>query len=418
MHRRILLALALLIALTTAFGVAQEGDKIQLLYWRSLADQRGEAQDELVRRFNESQDEIEVEVQFQGDYGELTQKLTAALAANQVPDVFLICDTCMPPFARSDVMQPLDPFIDAEGGMEREDFLGDILQGGVVDDQLYIIPFAASTPIMFYNPEMLEQAGLEGPPETWEELFDYSRQVSETIEGAYGFSMWISSWWLQSQIWSQGGQFSNADFETFVDSDVWIESLTNWRDLIHNDNAARVPTEAEGGTFGDFANQRAAIMFSSTANITSILEQVTDFEPQAAFLPAGSEGRVVPTGGSGIGMIAGLPEEKAQAAWEFISFMTSPASNAYFTQETGYIPYTEGAVAELEGFMAENPLFRVAVDQLQYARNQSELNGTAEASSILGTALERVFIVGEDPAAVLPEAQEEIQAAIQEEGLR
>jgi sn-glycerol 3-phosphate transport system substrate-binding protein len=409
----------LALATVSFFAFAQAQEPIRITYWRSLAGPRGEAQEELVRRFNASQEDIVVDVQFQGSYSELEQNLLAALAARQLPEVVMLCDTCMPAFARDGVLAPLDSFLDGDAEVSREAFVGDILAGGVVDEQLYLIPFAASTPILFVNPELMAEYGYDAPPETWDDFFAMASDIYEQSGGeVWGASVSPSSWWLQAHIWALGGEFSDSTWNTYVDSSEWVEALTRWRDSIHGDGSIRVPVGEEGSTFEDFANARAAMIISSTANITSTFEQVSGFVPDTAFMPAGPAGRIVPTGGAGLGIVAGLDEEVEAAAWEFIKFMTSPEANAFFAQETGYMPYTEGAIAMMEDFLVENPEWRTSIEQLQFARNQSELNGTREARAELNEALERIFIGGEDPAVILPAAQEAVQAALQLEGLR
>lgn len=409
--------LVIVLALFVTIASAQE--PIRITYWRSLAGPRGDAQDALVRTFNQIQDDIEVEVQFQGDYTEMTQKFAAALAANTVPDVMMICDTCMPPFARDDVLTPLDDYLARPGGNDAEDFLGRVLDGGRVDGDLYIIPFAASTPILFYNPDMLAEAGFDGPPETWDEFFEMSLAVSDTFgEDVYGATLWVSAWWLQSHIWTYGGDFNDDEFNTFVDSELWLEQFDRWHNLVCEQNAARIPTSAEGGTFGDFYNQRAALMFSSTANITSIIEGAADFTPQAAFMPAGPEGNIVTTGGSGLAIPASLSDAQKDAAWTFIEFMTAPVSNVYYAINSGYMPFTEGAVEDMSTFLSNRPLNQISIDQLAFARNQAALNGAGEARSILDDALNSIFVGCQEPADVLPIAQEEIQLALEDAGLR
>lgn len=400
--------------------LAEVEEPVRIVYWRSLAGPRGEAQEELVRRFNEMQDDVEVDVQFQGSYGELSQKLLAALAARDLPNVVMLCDTCMPDFAREGVLEPLDPFVDGPDGVERNTFVGKILDGGKVNEALYLIPFAASTPLLYYNPDIFEQVGLDGPPQTWDEFFEYARTIHEATGGQVAgvtLSTPFDTWWFQAQIWSQGGEFSNSDFETFVDSEVWIEEMTKWRDLVAS-NAARLPSSAEGGNLGDFANGFAAMNLFSTANLTSIFEEANGFTPATAFLPEGEAGRVVPTGGSGLAILAGQTPQETAASWIFINYMTSPEFNAYYAEQTGYMPYTQGAIAAMQDFLAENPQYQTSIDQLQYARNQSELNGVRDANTELRSYLDRIVLAGEDPAVVLPEAQAAVQASFESLGLR
>lgn len=414
---RKLALLALLLLLTTA--AAQEPTRI--VYWSALDGPRAEAQDDLVQRFNESQDDVEVEVQFQGSYDEVLQKYLASLAAGNAPEVVLLCDTCYGALSREGALQPLDPLLDGPNGLDRESFVGAFLSGGQgLDGQLYFMPFATSTPILYYNPDLFEQAGLDGPPQTWDEFFESARTIREET-GAYGASLAANNWgWqLQSQIWSQGGEYSNEDFDTFVDSPVWIEEFGRWRDLIHEHDAARIPGSAEGGPFGDFINGRSAMFIASTGLLTSAHEQASGFDPATAMLPEGSAGRVLPTGGSGLAITAGLSDEEQQAAWEFVKFMVTPESNAYFAERTGYMPFRQGAIELLEDTLANEPDRQTAIDQLGNTRNQSQLVAyRGEWRSIIDQAMERILVSGEDPADVFPEAQRQVESALEAEGYR
>lgn len=411
------LFIAILLILTTA--VAQ--DSTRIVYWSALDGPRAEAQDELVRQFNESQDDVEVEVQFQGNYGEVLQKYLASLAAGNAPEVVLLCDTCYGALSREGALEPLDPLLDGPEGMDRDTFIGAFLSGGQgLDGQLYFIPFATSTPILYYNPDLFEQAGLDGPPATWDEFFDAARTIKNET-GAYGVSLAANNWgWqLQSQIWSQGGEYSNADFDTFVDSPTWIEEFGRWRDLIHDDEAARIPGSAEGGPFGDFLNGRSAMFIASTGLLTSAHEQASGFDPATAMLPEGTAGRILPTGGSGLAITANLSADKQAAAWEFVKFLVSPESNAYFAGQTGYMPFRQEAIGMMTDMLENEPDRQTAIDQLEFTRNQSELVAyRGEWRSIIDQAMERILISGEDPATVFPEAQRQVQATLEAEGYR
>ena len=74
---------------------------IKIIWWRSLTGKNGSTLDAMAKRFNESQNKIAVQVEFQGAYGELRDKLVAATAAGgrALPDVVMISDVMMPAFA-------------------------------------------------------------------------------------------------------------------------------------------------------------------------------------------------------------------------------------------------------------------------------------------------------------------------------
>ena len=68
---------------------ASAQEKVQINYWHVNADtQGGKTVDELVKKFNESQDEIEVVATFNPDmYKGLMQNMQAAVAGGNTPDV-------------------------------------------------------------------------------------------------------------------------------------------------------------------------------------------------------------------------------------------------------------------------------------------------------------------------------------------
>lgn len=393
-------------------------ERTHIVYWRSLGGILGETQEELVRQFNESQDEVFVEAQFQGNYEEIQRRYLAALAANDLPDVLLMAGSRSLMFARDGVLQPLDQFIDGPNGLDRDDFIVSLVSRGEHEGQQFMMPFAASTPMLYYNPDLLSEAGFSEPPETWEELFDMARQIHEHFDGEIlGFAldghMGDNSWWLQSHIWSYGGEIAEEDFTPHVDSEVIVDVLSQWRDLIHVDGAARLVPQAEGGARSAYVNGRAAMIIASTANITTFKAETDGrFEPLAGFVPAGPEGRHIAAGASGLIMPVGLSEERQEAAWKFIRFMTSAESNAYFAQRTGYLPYSHSAVEEMQEFLSENPLWLVSADQLEFGRHGTKLQEASEAWSHWLSALERVLVGGENPQTVMPPTQQEVLSAL------
>jgi sn-glycerol 3-phosphate transport system substrate-binding protein len=62
-------------------AVLKQAGPVNVLYWGSYSGVLGEAEQAIVRMFNESQKDVVVEYQFQGTYEETAQKLTAALQA-------------------------------------------------------------------------------------------------------------------------------------------------------------------------------------------------------------------------------------------------------------------------------------------------------------------------------------------------
>ena len=66
--------------------IQEPGSKVKVVFWSSFGGKNGEVEQELIRRFNESQQDVEVEYQFQGTYEETAQKVLVALQTRQGTD--------------------------------------------------------------------------------------------------------------------------------------------------------------------------------------------------------------------------------------------------------------------------------------------------------------------------------------------
>lgn len=69
-----------------------------------------------------------------------------------------------------------------------ENFADNILELGRIDGELHFIPHSIITPLLFYNEDALDQAGLQTPPRTWEEVRDHARRLTEETD-LLGFSV-------------------------------------------------------------------------------------------------------------------------------------------------------------------------------------------------------------------------------------
>ncbi len=275
----------------------------------------------MVGRFNASQQKYVVQVEFQGAYGELRDKLTAAAAAggSALPDVVMISDVMMPVFARNGVLEPLDDMMKSANGIDISDYVG-VVERGRVDGKLFQLPLGVSTPIFYYNQDAVKKAGLDGPPKTWDELFDVYIPKLTVKEGGktsvYGFAFLANAdwWWQQSYPWMYGGKLSDDKYNTYFDTEPVIAFLDRFQKRFQA-GEAYLPTAADGAAVGYFGSGKANMMIESTGVLGRLAELTKDkFTPGVAYLPQGPAGRMVPTGGMGLSIVSKLAAPKKEAA--------------------------------------------------------------------------------------------------------
>uniref|UniRef100_A0A7C5Y9Y1 Sugar ABC transporter substrate-binding protein n=1 Tax=Fervidobacterium nodosum TaxID=2424 RepID=A0A7C5Y9Y1_9BACT len=118
-------------------------------------------------------------------YNAAVQKLTAAIAARQAPDVVNLNTSWAIDFAAQGALASLDELITAQ---DKALYWDKLWNSTVIDGKSYAFPWYASIPIMMYNTDLFKKAGLNPnqPPETWEQVLMYSR-IIKTKLGIYGF---------------------------------------------------------------------------------------------------------------------------------------------------------------------------------------------------------------------------------------
>ena len=80
-----LLALALALAMVLSIGSALADDKVTVTFWYSLSGTNAEAIKTIVDLYNESQDKVFVDAQYQGEYDDAINKFGQAFAGGAKP---------------------------------------------------------------------------------------------------------------------------------------------------------------------------------------------------------------------------------------------------------------------------------------------------------------------------------------------
>lgn len=420
---------ALLLLGVTTFVIAggqqeptETDSPVEITYWRTLAGRAGEAQDELVEMFNESQDRVHVTVEFQSGYNDLQQKLMAAYAAGEGPEVSMLGTYEIKVFSNADVLMDLTPYITGENGLDMSDWSGTMAQAGVMNGRTVWLPLNVAAPVLYYNVEAFEEAGLPGPPETIEQFIEYARRL--TVRDAdgnvsrYGYATlndWFPHWPTQNLLWSEGVRLTSRDYSNITFNDPGVIDLFSRLQELFAEGSAVWPDEASGGHRAMFINGKAAMILDSPAPLYDIVEGAVGFTPAVATYPAGAAGRIFAPGGGGIIMSANCPEEKRDAAWEFIRFMLQPENIAYNAQGSGYVAFSDSAIDILGDYITDDPYASIIYQSVQYLQGDFSVNASPAVRDGLKEAMQRIFIRLEDPTTVLNETDALVEANLENE---
>lgn len=355
---------------------ASEVDGTEISFWHSMGGVNGQAIDTLVKKFNdENEYGITVKAQYQGEYDDSLNKLKSAQIGNMGADLVQVYEIGSRFMIESGWITPMQQMIDADS-YDLSQIEPNLAAYYTIDNQLYSMPFNSSTPIMYYNKEMFEKAGITEIPDSLEGI----EAVGEKLlnEGGAGqvISLGIYGWFFEQFIGKQGLEYANngngrteaATAVVFDSNGAAANILTAWKSLYDKGYA---PNVGKGGDAGlaDFSAGKSAITLGSTASLKQILQDVNGkFEVGTAYFPkvkSTDEGGVS-IGGASLWALNNNDAKKTRATWEFVKFLISPESQAYWNAQTGYFPVT--TAAQEEPVFKENvekyPQFQTAIDQL------------------------------------------------------
>ena len=398
-------------------------------FWHSMGGVNGEALTYLIDKFNnENEYGITVNAEYQGEYDDAINKLKSAQIGNMGADLVQIYDLGTRFMIDSGWVVPMQDLIDA-AGFDTSDLEPNVLAYYTVDNKLYSMPFNSSTPILYYNKDMFEKAGIEEVPTSLEGILNISDQLMSQGGAGAAISIGIYGWFVEQWLCKQGLNFADkgngreaaATAVEFDSNGGMLNILNEWNKLYEAGAAPNVGSD--GGV--DFTAGKAAMTLGSTASLKQYLEDVNgSFEIGTAYYPSVTDGNEggVSIGGASLWALNNEDEVKEAAVWKFVEFLVSPESQAYWNSQTGYFPVNTKAQDEdvFKENIAKYPQFQTALDQLHDSAPQyagALLSVFPEARQIVQQQIENMLNGQATPEEAAAEMASQINSSIEEYNL-
>ncbi len=424
----ILLAALFLLALG---GVAAQDEIVIDFYFPSATanDAEGIFQ-RYADMFEEENPGISINPVFTGSYTDTRNTILTELQGGGAgPDVAVMLSIDLYSFAEEGYIIPAQGFIDAmdDGAAWAADFFPALMANGVDEaGNVWSIPFQRSTPILYYNADLLAEAGYDAAPVNNAELVEIAQALTTDerhgllVPVAGGFPIWM----YQSFAIAHGRNIVGDDpTEVYFNTPEAVAAVEFARSLGTDLGVGPAGGAAWGDTPVAFLAGQAAMIYHTTGNLTRILRDA-DFEVGVGFLPSGPAGEDgtgygAPTGGGNLYLFDDGSKSQAEldASWNWAMFLASPEIQADWGATTGYIASSASAweTEPLASLAQEHAQYGVARDQLQFAGKEFSSYATITIQGIINGTLESILTgEAEDAQAAMDAAQAQIDGILAE----
>ncbi|MBL8702925.1 MAG: extracellular solute-binding protein [Alphaproteobacteria bacterium] len=359
-----------------------QAQRTTINWWHSMSGQLGEWIEDVAKRYNASQDKYDLKPIFKGSYQESFNAVTAAYRAKEHPHLLQSNESSVITLMLSGVVEP------AHEILERNKVVFDVADlvppvALVYTDpkgKLIAMPFNSSTPILYYNADLIEKFGLGGPPKTWQEM---EKQIEKMKAGGVPCGLALHGFiphgqWIDVENYSARNDIPYASGQNGIEG-LGVEMMFNKTSVVqHMERIKRwIDTKyaiygsaagaAAGGPRAEFGEGRCAFIVDSSA-LHAQFER--DVKPKwgATFLPH-EEGRPANNtviGGAALFALKGHAPAVYAGIGDFFRFLSQKEIQIYNHQRTGYVPVTKSAYEQLvkDGYYNQKPAMGIAIRQL------------------------------------------------------
>lgn len=383
--------------------------KITLEYWNGFTGSDGVILEDIVKGYNESQDEIEIKMD-RIPWANFFEKMPTALATNSGPDMCLWGPGDMPSYLEAGNVVAMDDYWDVATKDSKDDYLENILDTVYFDGVMYGLPFQTTTQVLYWNKDLFTKAGLdpETPPTTWDEVAQFAEKLTDKANGIFGWGFQVDGQ-LTTEIKSFGASYLNTEThenevlkykDQIVDCYTWYQDMVNAGTGTKNVTGPDLDNLFTAGTVAMYRNGTWQIPGNTTKGLNF----------GVGLCPSGPAGSYYSLIINNYSILKGITDEEKAAAYKFIEWwQTEGAALRWSLDNT--CPTYKKSVMENSEFQANKILSTIApaieTAVLDYAVPLT--NVTVFNSDYINKAVNNVT-AGEDVNAVVEQLAKDLDA--------
>jgi multiple sugar transport system substrate-binding protein len=403
--------------------------KVPLTLWhQEQPPNRVKQFQKVIDAFNKSQDNFQVTQQVQ-NYEDVYQKITSAIQAGEPPDIHFSIPDLTVAIKETGAVQPVEDIVEEIDSSHP--FLQAAVQPYESEGHTWAVPVFGMIQMLWYRKDMFEAAGLdpESPPRNWDELRQYSEQLTQGDKYGIGITsskhLYTDQEFYTFMITNGGKDLFSDDGSVAFDQPHNVETLAFYKELSQ--------FSPPGSNSWTWAEPQAALNNGTLAMAIEKGQFLGPFEEESGrpaedlgvapvpWPPDGERGSIYY---SNAAVIYTQEEEKLEGVKEFMKFVLEPKNHAdILLAEPGlFLPVTEdgdspawkdsevlGKYPEAVNLMVEQSkygyLFGFTSDQIPPGIGQ------ISAENMLSQVVQKAIVEGDSPESAVAWGQQEMQDA-------
>lgn len=336
-------------------------------------------------------------------------RLLTAVASGEGPDVVQMGSTFMAEFTDAGALMDLTEHVESREALSPDNFFDGNIDTTEFDGTYYGIPWYTETRALYYRTDLLEEVGYPEGPNTWEDLYDASVQLSERGDNMYGFDINLQEQTFGFMFAKQNGsEIIDEDGNALLNQPDFVEAIDFLNGFV---DAGASPNQDLGlelsQTFG--GDGIVPMFISGPWSMTNINQETTDIEGlwDIRTLPEGPVSNVSNTGGANLAVWSS--SDNVEEAVDLIEHMISTESLLTYYENTSSLPALVEAWEE-EPFQDE----KIAVfgEQLESSEHMPVITEWDAVSQAYLASFEQILVGGADVQDTLDNLNAEVQALI------
>ena len=227
------------------------------------------------------------------------------------------------------------------------------------DGTMLSFPYNSSSPILYYNKDIFEKAGLDvnNPPKTWNEVWEAAKKIKESGAAPCGYTSTWLTWihlenfaaWNNVPYGTNENGLAGSEVELQINAPIFVNHFQAIADL------AKDGTFKYGGRTSEakqiFLAGECGIFTESSGGLGDIVKSGMNYG--IGQLPydsdaAGAPQNTIP-GGASLWVFGGKSDETYKGVAAFFDYLSQTEVQEYLHQTSGYLPVTHGRLRGDQG---------------------------------------------------------------------